>query len=80
MIRFTEGSNNFGSQVSCSVAKPGILDSMLLKGLTLYSVIRPGTFVQIDVNQRRIHAGTYGVIEDRPVYFVELRRGFTCEV
>jgi hypothetical protein len=53
---------------------------MLLKDLTLYSVIRPGTFVQIDVNQRRIHAGTYGVIEDRPVYFVELRRGFTCEV
>jgi hypothetical protein len=49
-----------------------------LKDFTLYPSIRPGSFVQIDVNQRRIHAGTSRVIEDRPVYFVELRRGFAC--
>lgn len=47
---------------------------------TLSPLLRPGTFVQIDVNQRKVEAappqseGPY----DRPIYFVELRDGFAC--
>jgi transcriptional regulator with XRE-family HTH domain len=49
-----------------------------LKDFTLYPLIRPGTFVQIDVNQRKVLAGPHHTIEDRPVYFVELRHGYAC--
>jgi transcriptional regulator with XRE-family HTH domain len=49
-----------------------------LKDFTLFPLIRPGTFVQIDVNQRKILAGPPRMIEDRPIYFVELRRGYAC--
>jgi transcriptional regulator with XRE-family HTH domain len=49
-----------------------------LKDFTLFPLIRPGSFVQIDVNQRKIHAGPSRMMEDRPVYFVELRRGYAC--
>jgi len=49
-----------------------------LKDFTLYPLIRPGTFVQIDVNQRKVLAGPHHTMEDRPVYFVELRHGYAC--
>jgi len=49
-----------------------------LKDFTLYPLIRPGTFVQIDVNQRKVLAGPHHTMEDRPVYFVELRQGYAC--
>jgi hypothetical protein len=34
--------------------------------------------VQIDVNQRKVLAGPHHTMEDRPVYFVELRQGYAC--
>lgn len=49
-----------------------------LKDFTLYPLIRPGTFVQIDVNQRKVLAGSPHTIEERPIYFVELRDGYAC--
>lgn len=49
-----------------------------LKDFTLFPLIRPGTFVQIDVNQRKILPGPPHTIEERPIYFVELRRGYAC--
>lgn len=49
-----------------------------LKDLTLFPLIRPGTFVQIDVNQRKILPGPSRTIEDRAIYFVELRSGYAC--
>jgi transcriptional regulator with XRE-family HTH domain len=49
-----------------------------LKDFTLYPLIRPGTFVQIDVNQRKLLAGSPHTIEERPIYFVELRDGYAC--
>jgi transcriptional regulator with XRE-family HTH domain len=49
-----------------------------LKDFTLYPLIRPGTFVQIDVNQRKVLAAPAHTIEERPVYFVELRDGYAC--
>jgi hypothetical protein len=47
---------------------------------TLSPLLRPGTFVQIDVNQRKIESApphSEGPF-DRPIYFVELRDGFAC--
>jgi transcriptional regulator with XRE-family HTH domain len=49
-----------------------------LKDFTLFPLYRPGTFVQIDVNQRRVLAGPPHTMEERPVYFVELRDGYAC--
>ena len=34
--------------------------------------------MQIDVNQRKVLAGPHHTMEDRPVYFVELRHGYAC--
>jgi transcriptional regulator with XRE-family HTH domain len=47
---------------------------------TLSPLLRPGTFVQIDVTQRKIEPAppqSEGPF-DRPIYFVELRTGFAC--
>jgi hypothetical protein len=45
---------------------------------TLFPLIRPGSFVQIDGSQNRIgHAG-WSNEHDRPIYFVELRDGYAC--
>jgi transcriptional regulator with XRE-family HTH domain len=49
-----------------------------LKDLTLFPLLRPGTFVQIDVNQRRVLTGPSRTLEERPIYFVELRDGYAC--
>ena len=49
-----------------------------VSSLTLFPLIRPGTFVQIDVNQRKVLPGPSRTIEDRPIYFVELRSGYAC--
>lgn len=56
----------------------GLYGYVGLKDFTLHPMIRPGTFVQIDVNQRKIFTGPARTIEDRPVYFVELRNGYAC--
>jgi hypothetical protein len=45
---------------------------------TLYPLIRPGSLVQIDVNQRKISSSKWKTEFDRPVYFVELRNGYVC--
>jgi hypothetical protein len=34
--------------------------------------------VQIDVNQRKVLAAPAHTMEERPVYFVELRDGYAC--
>jgi transcriptional regulator with XRE-family HTH domain len=50
---------------------------------TLSPIIRPGSFVQIDVNQTKVLAGSWASEYDRPVYFIELRNGFAygwCEL
>jgi transcriptional regulator with XRE-family HTH domain len=49
-----------------------------LQDYTLFPLIRPGTFVQIDVNQRKIVPATSGVEFERPIYFLELRGGYAC--
>ncbi len=45
---------------------------------TLYPLIRPGSFVEIDPHQKRIDAGGWLNQFDRPIYFVELRNTYAC--
>jgi transcriptional regulator with XRE-family HTH domain len=45
---------------------------------TLSPIIRPGSFVQIDVNQTKVLNGSWASEHDRPVYFIELRDEYAC--
>lgn len=49
-----------------------------LQDFTMYPLLRPGSFVQIDQNLRRIQKGPWRTEFDRPIYFVELRDGYAC--
>ena len=44
----------------------------------MFPIIRPGSIVQIDQNQRKILPRAWRDEDDRPIYFVELRGGFLC--
>jgi transcriptional regulator with XRE-family HTH domain len=44
---------------------------------TLYPLIRPGSFVQIDARQTKIVSNWKSEF-DRPIYFLELREGYAC--
>jgi transcriptional regulator with XRE-family HTH domain len=44
----------------------------------MFPIIRPGSIVQIDQNQRKILQRGWRDEDDRPIYFVELRGGFLC--
>lgn len=45
---------------------------------TLFPLIRPGSFVQIDASQTKVDRGTWQNEYDRPIYFFELRDGYVC--
>jgi transcriptional regulator with XRE-family HTH domain len=45
---------------------------------TLYPVIRPASFVQIDPRQTKITPGNWHSDFDRPIYFFELRDKYVC--
>jgi len=45
---------------------------------TLFPLIRPGSFVQIDANQTKVDRGGWHNEFDRPIYFVELRDSYAC--
>ena len=49
-----------------------------LEDYTLYPLLRPGSFVQIDDRQKRIQKFPWRTEFDRPIYFIELRDGYTC--
>jgi transcriptional regulator with XRE-family HTH domain len=49
-----------------------------LEDYTLYPVIRPGSFVEIDNRQNKIKPGNWQNEFERPIYFVELRDGYAC--
>jgi len=44
----------------------------------MFPIVRPGSIVQIDQNQRKVLARGWKDEDDRPIYFVELRGGFLC--
>jgi transcriptional regulator with XRE-family HTH domain len=49
-----------------------------LQDFTLYPLIRPGSFVEINSRQNRIRATPWTGEHDRPIYFVELRDSYAC--
>jgi transcriptional regulator with XRE-family HTH domain len=49
-----------------------------LKDFTLYPLLRPGSFVQIDSELSEIREGPWRSELERPIYFIELREGYAC--
>ena len=49
-----------------------------LEDLTLHPLLRPGSFVQIDQNIRKVDPRKWRTEYDRPIYFVELRDSYAC--
>src|SRR5271163_34024 len=49
-----------------------------LQDMTMYPLLRPGSFVQIDTELRKYQALPWRTEYDRPIYFVELRDGYAC--
>jgi transcriptional regulator with XRE-family HTH domain len=49
-----------------------------LQDFTLYPLLRPGSFVQIDPRARKIHSSRGRTEFDRPIYFLELRNSYAC--
>jgi transcriptional regulator with XRE-family HTH domain len=46
--------------------------------LTLYPLLRPGSFVQIDSRVRKVQPQRWRTEFDRAIYFIELRDGYAC--
>jgi transcriptional regulator with XRE-family HTH domain len=49
-----------------------------LEDYTMYPLLRPGCFVQIDNGPSRVQAAEWRTEFDRPIYFLELRDGYAC--
>jgi transcriptional regulator with XRE-family HTH domain len=49
-----------------------------LEDFTLFPIIRPGSLVEIDANQRKISPVKWKDEHERPIYFTELREGYVC--
>lgn len=45
---------------------------------TMYPILPPGTFIQIDESKNRVEEGAWRSEYERPIYFVETREGYTC--
>jgi transcriptional regulator with XRE-family HTH domain len=45
---------------------------------TMYPLLVPGSFVQIDEARTKVQEGMWRSEYERPIYFVETRDGFTC--
>jgi hypothetical protein len=46
--------------------------------LTMYPLLPPGTFLQVDETKNRVVPGVWRSEYERPIYFVETREGYTC--
>ena len=45
---------------------------------SMYPLLRPGSFVQIDSHMSRTHPSSWRTEFDRPIYFIELRDSYAC--
>jgi transcriptional regulator with XRE-family HTH domain len=45
---------------------------------TMYPILPPGTFIQIDETKNRVIEGAWRSEYERPIYFIETRDGYTC--
>jgi transcriptional regulator with XRE-family HTH domain len=46
--------------------------------LTMYPILPPESFVQVDESKNKVEGGIWRSEFERPIYFVEMRDGFTC--
>jgi transcriptional regulator with XRE-family HTH domain len=46
--------------------------------LTMYPLLPPGTFLQVDESRNKVVQGMWRSELERPIYFVETRQGYTC--
>jgi hypothetical protein len=46
--------------------------------LTMYPLILPGSFVQVDEDLDRVQEGKWRSEFERPIYFIETRDGYLC--
>ena len=56
----------------------GLYGYIGLRDMTLYPLLRPGSFVQIDPRVRKVQPMRWRTEFDRPIYFIELRDGYAC--
>jgi len=49
-----------------------------IEDLTMYPLVMPGSFLQIDERRDKVVEGQWRSEYERPLYFVEMRDGFTC--
>jgi transcriptional regulator with XRE-family HTH domain len=56
----------------------GLYGYIGLHDMTLYPLLRPGSFVQIDPRVRKVQGMRWRTEFDRPIYFLELRDGYAC--
>jgi len=56
----------------------GVYGFVGMSDRTMYPIIRPGSIVQIDQNQRRIPPTKWQTEHERPIYFIELRGEYIC--
>ena len=45
---------------------------------TMYPILPPGSFVQVDEGRNKVAEGPWRSEFERPIYFVEMRDGFSC--
>ena len=45
---------------------------------TMYPILPPGSFVQVDETKNKVSDGIWHSELERPIYFVEMRDGYTC--
>jgi hypothetical protein len=45
---------------------------------TMYPILPPGSFVQVDEARNKVAEGVWRSEFERPIYFVEMRDGYTC--
>ncbi|MGH9737423.1 MAG: hypothetical protein ACRD4X_02410 [Candidatus Acidiferrales bacterium] len=45
---------------------------------SMYPLLRPGSFVQIENSPTRVQTAQWRAEFDRPIYFIELRDGYAC--
>ena len=46
--------------------------------LTMHPLVRPGSILTIDTNQKKVEVGRWTNDCDHPIYFIELRDRYTC--
>jgi transcriptional regulator with XRE-family HTH domain len=70
---------------SLNVSQPGdgcpphiVYGHLGLADMTMYPMIRPGALLKIDTSQNKLATNAWRSEYERPVYFIELRGGYTC--